>query len=450
MLENLTFNNKEEKVSDQFPKKKTKRILITISAFLALIGLFAYVILSSDPSVNKKENLKSSLEYSHREDRQLSQTVLKDSSTNYIKAVYDCPGNNEICKFYQTLPLDTLPISSITIDEISVPVTTTSYKFSKPGVKEVIIKFSKQIDQLIVFFGNCEYLISVDLSNLDASKLDNMYQTFENCIRLKNVTFGPNFLKSKVVNMGKLFSNCYELEYVDFANLNTEKSISSYGIFENCKSLKKVDMSSFDVSSTKGLAYIFAGCESLTSIDLSNLKTSKIEYMGRMFDGCSSLETINFGNNFDTSSVTDMEAMFRSCGSLKSLDLSKFNTTVLENADYMFDSCDNLVSIENKFNSVELTSATGMFKNCRKLSKIDLSGLVGKNLNEATDMFYNCNSLSSIDVRNLVAGQVNDAAKIFYNLPNSGNLIYNSLKLNSNFLVTLPSGWTKTDVRFSK
>lgn len=43
------------------------------------------------------------------------------------------------------------------------------------------------------------------------------------------------------------------------------------------------------------------------------------------FNDCGSLELDI--SNLDTSNVINMSNMFRSCGSLKSLDLSKFNTS---------------------------------------------------------------------------------------------------------------------------
>ena len=59
MLENetpLTFNTKDEKVVLNVPKKQTKKILITVSTFLVLIGLFVYVILPTSYSDKKRKS----------------------------------------------------------------------------------------------------------------------------------------------------------------------------------------------------------------------------------------------------------------------------------------------------------------------------------------------------------------------------------------------------------
>ena len=55
-----------------------------------------------------------------------------------------------------------------------------------------------------------------------------------------------------------------------------------------------------------------------------------------MFKDCGFLESINFGTDFATSNVEDMESMFESCISLTSLDVSKFKTGKVESMAYMF------------------------------------------------------------------------------------------------------------------
>ena len=44
-----------------------------------------------------------------------------------------------------------------------------------------------------------------------------------------------------------------------------------------------------------------------------------------MFCGCESLTKVDF-SNFNTSEVNDMEYLFYGCKSLKTIDLSSFNT----------------------------------------------------------------------------------------------------------------------------
>ena len=60
--------------------------------------------------------------------------------------------------------------------------------------------------------------------------------------------------------------------------------------------------------------------------------------MDGMFYGCSSLKTLNL-SNFNTNNVTDMMWMFYDCSSLKVLNLSNFNTNNVTHMCGMFSKC---------------------------------------------------------------------------------------------------------------
>ena len=61
---------------------------------------------------------------------------------------------------------------------------------------------------------------------------------------------------------------------------------------------------------------MFYGCSSLKSIDLSSFNTTNVKDMSGMFWGCSSLESIDL-SSFNTTNVNDMSCMFYRCSSLK-------------------------------------------------------------------------------------------------------------------------------------
>lgn len=60
--------------------------------------------------------------------------------------------------------------------------------------------------------------------------------------------------------------------------------------------------------------------------------------MNRMFFCCPSLKSLDL-STFDTANVTDMSQMFFSCDSLTSLNVSGFNTSKVTKMDNMFNSC---------------------------------------------------------------------------------------------------------------
>ena len=71
----------------------------------------------------------------------------------------------------------------------------------------------------------------------------------------------------------------------------------------------------FNIDNTTELYDLFYGCSSLKSLDLSSFNTAHIKYMNRMFKGCSSLRTIYVGNGWSTANLNESggNQMFESC-----------------------------------------------------------------------------------------------------------------------------------------
>ena len=64
------------------------------------------------------------------------------------------------------------------------------------------------------------------------------------------------------------------------------------------------------------MSHMFRGCESLKSIDLSSFNTNNVINMSGMFFGCESLKSIDL-SSFNTNNVTNMSSMFSGCKYLK-------------------------------------------------------------------------------------------------------------------------------------
>ena len=91
--------------------------------------------------------------------------------------------------------------------------------------------------------------------------------------------------------------------------------------------------------------------------------------MSYMFNECNSLKSINL-SKFDTSSVNNMKGMFYNCNSLKVIDLSNFNMENVKSYDDMFINISNIRYI-NLYNT-----------------KNDKS--IGKSFNETDNNFVVC------------------------------------------------------------
>ena len=84
---------------------------------------------------------------------------------------------------------------------------------------------------------------------------------------------------------------------------------------------------------------MFLSCTSLKSIDVSNFNTAKVTGMNYMFYGCSSLQSLDI-SNFNTKNVTSMNHMFDDCRELKAIYASdKFTTDKVPSSDELFNHC---------------------------------------------------------------------------------------------------------------
>lgn len=127
-----------------------------------------------------------------------------------------------------------------------------------------------------------------------------------------------------------------------------------------------------DLTIIEGLEYLntekvtsmramFSSCISLTSLDVSKFNTQNVTSMGAMFANCNSLTSLDV-SKFNTQNVTDMYAMFYGCNSLTSLDVSKFDTQNVTSMWAMFNTCSSLTSIDvSKFNTEKVTNMGFMF-----------------------------------------------------------------------------------------
>lgn len=156
---------------------------------------------------------------------------------------------------------------------------------------------------------------------------------------------------------------------------------------------------------TKGKVYritdalgMFGCWSSLRTLDLSMFDTSTCMNFNGMFSGCVSLQDLNL-NGFNTSNVFNMEGMFRDCISLESLDLSSFNTSNVQNMYYMFMGCRSLRELDlSNFDTRNVTNMGDLFNSCYRLEKLDISGFSSDRLEYAPELFCRCISLLKLNL----------------------------------------------------
>ena len=159
---------------------------------------------------------------------------------------------------------------------------------------------------------------------------------------------------------------------------------------------------------------MFSECSSVKTIDVSNFNTENVVDMQWMFSGCSSLKALDL-SSFNTEKVMFMGCMFQNCSSLQSLDLSSFNTENVMVTSYMFSGCSSLQSLDvSSFNTEDVTDMSCMFQRCSSLQSLDLSSFNTENVTQMEYMFRNCSSIQSLDLSGFNTENVTQMNSMFY------------------------------------
>ena len=349
-------------------------------------------------------------------------------------------------------------------------------------------------------FNECTVLWNLNVSSFDTSKVVNMSKMFCSCSSLATLNIS-NFDTSNVTDMESMFNGCSSLKTVYALNTwSTAKVISSQGMFLGCTKLKGdvafdtrytdktyaknaggyltdnqtptmenglswykstedrstitqiAFMDSYEPTSTvdetwtadvkdtgaitcyrigteiiiagngvggikanTNSSYMFSGFSSLISIEnLSLLNTGNVTNMNAMFRNCQKLTSLDV-SKFNTTNVTDMGGMFWQCLDLTSLDVSGFETFKVVNMSNMFFSCTDLTFLDvSKFNTANVTDMSRMFWQCFKLTSLDVSGFETSKVTDMNNMFWRCEKLSSLDVSNFDTSKVTDMSGMFW------------------------------------
>ena len=311
----------------------------------------------------------------------------------------------------------------ITNTESSISSTS---KFLNTEVPRQNIKTLKYVDNLNIPEG----ATVVDVSK-NGDNTIKMWYNEADANGNYDITIGSNNIIYANPSGSNLFSNLTNVTSIDLSNMDTSGMTSMKDMFRKDTSLTNITFGdNFNTSNVTNMNGVFWDCNSLTSIDLSNFNTSSVTDINNMFAECSSLTALDL-SNFDTSNVTSMGnpynysygGMFRNCKSLTSLDLSNFDTSKVKLMSDMFRGCSNLTNLNlSNFNTSNVTSMADMFGECSKLTSLDLSSFDTSKVTNMSSMFTGCNSLLKLDLSNFDTSKVTDMISMFFNCKNLTSL----------------------------
>ena len=188
---------------------------------------------------------------------------------------------------------------------------------------------------------------------------------------------------------------------------------SEYGT-QKIRNILDLDLSNFDTSQVTDMNAMFDGMSNLTTLNLSNFDTSQVTNMSFMFYDMRNLTSLNL-SNFDTSKVTDMGYMFGVMLNLNTLNLSNFDTSKVTDMQNMFSSMHNLTSLNlSNFDTSKVTNMRYMFNGVSNLTTLDLSNFNTSKVTDMQSMFNHMSNLTTLDLSNFNTSKVTDMNYMFY------------------------------------
>jgi hypothetical protein len=154
---------------------------------------------------------------------------------------------------------------------------------------------------------------------------------------------------------------------------------------------------------------MFAYMTSLRSLNLSGFNTSNVTIMQDMFAATSALQTLDL-SSFDTRKVTNMQSMFFNMSSLKNLNVTSFNTENVKNMNAMFAHTDSLEELDlSSFKTPKVKTFRAMFYTDRPEANITRRIYASTDFDIRAALAYNTtDSQANIDIfwqmKNLVGG----------------------------------------------
>lgn len=273
---------------------------------------------------------------------------------------------------------------------------------------------------------------SLDITGWNTINVTDMHGLFAHMPNLKELK--QDLITSNVKDMSWMFEEV-GVETLDLSNFNTSKVTDMSSMLRNMHNIKTLDLSSFNTSNVKTMRSMFIAVASDGATPTS-----------------SNLEKIIFGNNFNTSNVTDMAYMFTNLQYLASLDVSNFNTANVTTMDHMFAVLPNVKTLDvSNFDTSKVTSMFSMFASLdlstsevipSQLTEIKFGEKFNtKNVKTMRTMFAGQQLIRELDLTSFYSDSLTDVWHIFNSTSNL-ETVYTSNRF------TLPSDTTTNTICF--
>lgn len=204
-------------------------------------------------------------------------------------------------------------IMDISFTKVGDDYEVLAYQLPK-GKYTFEVELNTPIIDSSLFSGN-PFLESLDLSNLDISKLSNVDYMFTECSSLTHLNLsGWDLNNINIVNDG-MFNNCSLLTHLNLSNWHSD-NVFVFNSYLGAMPLEELNLSGWNFKKFYSLNYMFKGCSYLRSIDLTNVNyfneyaydLEPVLQVGNTFENCSELTEVRLGG--DLSFVKGYYKMF--------------------------------------------------------------------------------------------------------------------------------------------
>lgn len=202
------------------------------------------------------------------------------------------------------------------------------------------------------------------------------------------------------------------LQIVDFSDFDfskyTDHKIIFYGSSVNIRDA----WTKYGQNAYNQPLIIFSGLYNVKEFIYNGPKLCGLKDMGGMFSKLSSLRTIDL-SKIDSSICRNMSGIFTDCYNIVSLDIRPLNFCECENIEGMFNSCYSLTTIIcEAISAPKCKSISNMFRCCKSIKSIDFEINTPKCEN-MSNLFDSCKKLKSINVSHLNTSQCKDMSYMF-------------------------------------
>ena len=249
-------------------------------------------------------------------------------------------------------------------------------------------------------------------------------------------------IKTSIENKGVVVGDVSIEEYAskidEMQVANVEINDCSYLFYNGARSNNVNEILTLckNVTNTQNMFY---GCSTLKTLDLSNFNTSNVTNMNSMFEKCSQLQELDL-SNFDFRNVLYMGGLCNGCSNLQNVVLGNTNyyaTSGTTNLSYLFNSCNKLINLDlSNLDASSVVNINSILASCTKLENLIFFSNLGKGYTQKTPN-YSSYTLSLSSSTKLTHDSLMDVINKLYDLnltydvANGGTLYTQKLTIGS-------------------